>query len=339
LIVVGPEGSGKTSLVTGMGTDLAFQQGKARLTTLFEFLQIADMPSDPHTQENRALWHWTRSQVLLFDDVDSGTAPASLVNPASAVAAIRAMGAGIARGLAERRTVWVLGPKADTAGWRAALAELLGIEEDVVGIIMLGEVLPKEDEVYQRKVTLTVKDLRDRDWCALKTADIETVWFDSDSDFFQARPRFLTTCVRRRRQYVLMVNRRGGALALGDTALTGVLAHELDHLMSYHERSRLVCLAWSLVTLLFPDRCVRFERRADLRTVYRGFSEGLGHYRQWLYAQVSPAVADLKRRVYLTPEEILEVDQLRRSHPELEELWIRTVPRDLAGFRDSVPRQ
>jgi hypothetical protein len=183
-----------------------------------------------------------------------------------------------------------------------------------------------------------IRELRARPWCTLGNADVECTEFESDSDFFQARPRLGALCWRKQRRYRILVNCRAAELGLSHDAMRGILAHELDHLLFYHERTRLVCLAWSLLTLLFHNHCIRFERRADLRTVYRGFAQGLAAYRLWLYARVNQRVMLSKRRVYLTPEEITEVDALRLARPELEAFWLQHVPRSLEQIRRATTK-
>jgi hypothetical protein len=142
LIVVGPEASGKTSLITGIGTELAFQLGRPRFTTLFEFMQIAAMDSDPHTQVNRALWHWKAAQILLIDDVDGGSGQETMTDPEEVCTSVRGLGNDIVHGLQDRRTVWVLGPRADINAWITSLSSLLSVPQSQIAVI---ELAPPKD--------------------------------------------------------------------------------------------------------------------------------------------------------------------------------------------------
>ncbi|MDE2490064.1 MAG: hypothetical protein KGM24_04405 [Elusimicrobia bacterium] len=96
------------------------------------------------------------------------------------------------------------------------------------------------------------------------------------------------------------------AAALPSDALEAILAHELAHCESYRAMSLPALARLGLLYWLSPDgpRVAAYERAMDERVVALGLGPGLKAYRRWLYPRLTPARRALKRRLYLTPQEI-----------------------------------
>jgi hypothetical protein len=103
-----------------------------------------------------------------------------------------------------------------------------------------------------------------------------------------------------------------------------ILGHELAHVadLSHGNRIRL----FRLVRLVSRGYTIRFERRADLDAIRRGFGDGLVSYRNWVYNNVSPAKAEEKKRNYFTPQEINTIQEMTRTKPQLFDYWKHKVP-------------
>ncbi len=77
VIIAGPVGSGRTPMVTGLGTDLAFKQYKVRYISFDALLEIAAQFETGHKTppvgtwgpKNIFYWPWFEAQVLLIDDI------------------------------------------------------------------------------------------------------------------------------------------------------------------------------------------------------------------------------------------------------------------------------
>ena len=134
IILCGPEGCGKTSLLTAIGTEHTFQMGKARFTTLIEFLQIGPLAEEPPAQENRKLWPWREANILLIDDVDAKLADIGLLNPQRVVDAfkIRNIRFSDHPGI---HTVWAVGDSSDVEKWKEAIARILEVSTSAIHVI------------------------------------------------------------------------------------------------------------------------------------------------------------------------------------------------------------
>ena len=146
-----------------------------------------------------------------------------------------------------------------------------------------------------------VREVRSSSFPELLDRDIRVQQFASSSDYFQARFsiwRFLTV---RRMHYVIRVN-SAALIAAPEEGKRAIIAHELAHVAYYGNGNRL--RLFGLIRLGSSGFRERFERRADIEALQRGYAQGLKQYRIWLYQHVSAGVLQEKRRDYLTPEEI-----------------------------------
>jgi hypothetical protein len=75
LVIAGPIGSGKTSLVVGIGTEFALSLQIVRYLTAVKLLQLLESKPEPRVMEKdggRLLWPWRDSDLLIIDDLDEG---------------------------------------------------------------------------------------------------------------------------------------------------------------------------------------------------------------------------------------------------------------------------
>ena len=70
LIVSGPIRSGKTSLITAIGTELSFRQFKVRYLNFLDFLDISLDKKEQPIHVAYVLWDWKDADIIIFDDVD-----------------------------------------------------------------------------------------------------------------------------------------------------------------------------------------------------------------------------------------------------------------------------
>ena len=118
--------------------------------------------------------------------------------------------------------------------------------------------------------------------------------FTSDSDYFQARFSLSRFFLGRKMQYLIRVNSGTTLLTAPEEARRAIIAHELAHLAYYANGNRLRLLG----LLRFPGKNFRerFEKRADVVALSRGYAQGLKQYRVWLYEHVPPNALLEKKR-------------------------------------------
>jgi len=88
--------------------------------------------------------------------------------------------------------------------------------------------------------------------------------------------------------------------------LVGWFAHELGHVMDYHERSWSNMIKFGLGYWLFPTFRIGAERKADLYAIEYGFAEAITATKQFLLRESSipNSYKDRLTRYYMTPEEV-----------------------------------
>ena len=101
---------------------------------------------------------------------------------------------------------------------------------------------------------------------------------------------------------MIRVNSAAALIAAPEEGKRAIIAHELAHVAYYANGNRL--RLFGLIRLASKGFRQRFEKRADVQALQRGYAQGLKQYRIWLYQHVSAAALKEKRRDYLTPEEI-----------------------------------
>jgi len=163
---------------------------------------------------------------------------------------------------------------------------------------MLAQAQTKAPEWAER----LVREVRSSSFPELHDRDVHARQFAGSSDYFQARFNIWRFFTAKRMQYVIRVNSTAALLTAPEEGKRAIIAHELAHVAYYAKGNRL--RLFGLVRLASRRFRERFEKRADIEALQRGYAQGLKQYRIWLYQHVSGGVLQEKRRDYLTPEEI-----------------------------------
>jgi len=177
------------------------------------------------------------------------------------------------------------------------------------------------------KTNRIVSEVIEKSYPELKTEKIEIKIFQSDSNYFKSQisvSRFLTF---QKLHYVIFVNPEVFRRNAPEDAIRAILAHELAHVLYYQRKNRFELLG--LASLADKSFTAKFERKADLETIARGYGEGLISYRKWLYENIPAKAVEAKRRDYFSPEEIDLMLKILREKPEMLNVWRKNVPRNL----------
>jgi hypothetical protein len=145
----------------------------------------------------------------------------------------------------------------------------------------------------------------------LKNYNIELRSFKNDtSDYFFYTDVEKAWKSSRFRTYVIYYNERILESELSPEALEAILVHELQHIEDYTQMNffELAWLAFRYEVLGSEDLIIEFERDTDRRVVEKGYGKGLIQYRKWLYKNLKAEEIELKKKTYLTPEEISSMD-------------------------------
>lgn len=176
------------------------------------------------------------------------------------------------------------------------------------------------------KTQLIVAEIVNESFPELKTASIIIKTFDSPADYFRTRFSFSRFLTLRKLHYLVFVNPSIFDLNAPADGIRAIIAHELAHAAYYLRHNRFEL--FGLVALQSKSFTVRFERRADLQAIKRGYGPGLKEYREWLYANIPADTVAAKKRDYFSPEEIdLILDAMTRK-PDLINFWLKNVPRN-----------
>ncbi len=184
----------------------------------------------------------------------------------------------------------------------------------------------QKTEVLKHTQTI-VNEIIEKSYPELKTAKIEIKTFESESNYFKSQfsvSRFLTF---RKIKYVIFVNPQVFRQNAPEDGIRAILAHELAHVSYFKRKNRIQLLG--LAALADKGFTAKFERRADLEAMARGYGEGLKSYREWLYQNISPKAVEAKKLDYFSPAEIDLMLRLLREKPEMIDVWRKKVPRNL----------
>jgi len=178
-----------------------------------------------------------------------------------------------------------------------------------------------------------LRELIAQSFPALAHVAIKLKPFHSDSDYFRTSFSAHRFAFGMKMQYVVLVNREWRSRSAPIEGVRSILAHELAHIedLSHGERIGL----FRLVGLATHEGTARFERRADLTTMARGYGAGLEAYRAWLYGHIPESKVAEKRRDYFSPEEIEAALAAAATRPALFDCWMRDVPLTLADIQQA----
>lgn len=151
ILIIGSHSTGKTSLCVGIGTEFTFSMRSCRYLSSMKLVEQVLNGSTgrgvgPNAEfaDGLNLWALAASDMVIVDDVDIGLATADgklaahLIHPERLVEALRKTGSATPLAwLKPKRSAWVIGDVAEVEGWRAAIADLIGIRADDVATIKL----------------------------------------------------------------------------------------------------------------------------------------------------------------------------------------------------------
>ena len=189
----------------------------------------------------------------------------------------------------------------------------------------------KQTDVIAKTQTI-ITEIVEKSYPELKKAKINVRMFESNANYFQSQfslTRFLT-CQKLR--YNLYVNPEVFNKNAPEQAIRAILAHELAHVLYYSERNRFELLG--LVSLIDKSFTAKFERRADLEAIARGYGAGLIKYRRWLYQNIPAKNLDEKKRNYFSPEEIEKMLEILKQKPQMIDVWRKKVPHSFGEISD-----
>lgn len=206
------------------------------------------------------------------------------------------------------------------------VSSLEGVQAPRAEPLLLGEVISSQ-----------VRQIIDRSYPELQGLTFEHLTLQSPDVFFTSNVNLSTLWPTlwsgKPRDVVYRINYNPDFVSAGcpPEAVEAILAHELAHTLDYVEGG-VPALLGVLNAIRLPQSNARYERRTDLRAIFRGYGKGLMAYRQWIYARLTPAELRLKRLTYYTPAEIallmkaLEASQNQEDRLALEARWWADPP-------------
>jgi hypothetical protein len=174
---------------------------------------------------------------------------------------------------------------------------------------------------------LLISEIKVLAYPELRGAKIQEKLFESESDYFRTRFAWPPFFSGKQMRYIIFVNDQVFTQQAPTAGVRAIIAHELAHVLYFKQRHRLQLLG--LVRLATKGFTARFERRADLEAIARGYGAGLKEYRQWLYQHIPAKRVEEKKRNYFSPEEIDAIVAATQRQPELFAYWRKHVPRNL----------
>lgn len=178
-----------------------------------------------------------------------------------------------------------------------------------------------------RRTEKMIGEVIERSFPDLREREIRVRTFESNSDYFRARFSFGRMFTLQKMHYFIFVNPKVFEKSAPVSGIRAIIAHELAHVSYYSNRSRFRLAG--LLRLADKGFTQKFERRADLEAIARGYGPGLIEFRQWLYQNIDPGRMPEKRRNYFSPEEIeLMLEALQREKDLLNK-WRKNVPRNI----------
>lgn len=141
----------------------------------------------------------------------------------------------------------------------------------------------------------------------ISSSKIKVSTFDSDAYFLQAQPAMKTILKKSaKRLYEVQLNLRLLACPPETSSLEAILVHELEHVKDYESWSSKKIASHALKYVTDNNFRAKYERATDLKTMEKGFSQGLIGYRLWVYQWLTPKQLKVKQRFYFSPDEIMD---------------------------------
>lgn len=194
----------------------------------------------------------------------------------------------------------------------------------------------RSNPYLQRAISL-VDEIVERSYPGLRSKRFSFHPLAGDSAFFSSFFSFSEPFLKRNRTYRLGVNLDAFRAedTLPDSAMRAILAHELAHSLYFSQRN--FFRVFGVVRIFISKKQLyRFERRADIVAISRGYAVGLIEYREWIYGRIPGEALESKKKTYLTPDEIRLVDEALRNHPQLLDGWLRRPPLDREEIEEAV---
>jgi hypothetical protein len=180
--------------------------------------------------------------------------------------------------------------------------------------------------------TAVIQKIRGTSYPELTHVDLRVRTFRSQSDYFRTRFSLSRFLLLMRMRYFVDVNPALFQEQAPSDGVCAILAHELVHAVSLSRGNRI--RRFGLVRLLSKEQAAKFERRADLEAIHRGYGDGLRSYRIWVYAHIPPNKLQEKRRNYFSPEEIAAIQKKVQERPDLFAYWSTHVPANLQEIQN-----
>ncbi len=146
LLIFGEKGSGRTSLSVGIGTEHCFRHVACSYTTGMKLFDMFSVKDDQLKEQEKSLWTWRTSALLVIDDINPGTAGhGELVTAAyfmkllTDTDEVRTINMEAMR---NRKIVWVMGEQTGSvaenyASWEKMLTDLGVSREDILSVGLL----------------------------------------------------------------------------------------------------------------------------------------------------------------------------------------------------------
>jgi|SRR5699024_2212279 len=125
------------------------------------------------------------------------------------------------------------------------------------------------------------------------------------------------------RKYIIMISEKFhieedtfNIMDVADNIVVGWLGHELGHIMDYRNRSALGMVVFAFRYLFSQKHITEVERTADTFAVQHGMGDYILETKNFIlnHSAISPAYKARIRRLYLSPEEIMEmVNKLKKK--------------------------
>lgn len=178
-----------------------------------------------------------------------------------------------------------------------------------------------------QKTQKLIDEVIEKAYPELKDKQIEVRTFESESDYFRAGFSFGKYLTFQKMKYLIYVNPQVFAKKSPVNGIRSIIAHELAHILYFAERNRFELLG--LASLSSNSFTQKFEHRADLEAISRGYGEGLKEYRAWLYQNIPAKNLAEKQRNYFAPDEIEVVINLFQQNPQKIVGWRKNSWKEL----------